>query len=125
MVPTTHMHLHSALVTLKKKVGSDQVLQALEAAPRVRVVDAKSGFKSTAAVLDFARESGHPRGDTYEAIVFRESVTCRGDEAYWFHAVHQEAIVVPENIDAIRALNGGYSRQQSMEMTDSALGIGR
>jgi hypothetical protein len=31
--------------------------------------------------------------------------------------------VVPENIDAIRALTGGYSREDSMRMTDESLGI--
>jgi len=38
-------------------------------------------------------------------------------------AVHQEAIVVPENIDAIRALYGGYTREESMKLTDASLGI--
>jgi len=40
-----------------------------------------------------------------------------------FLGVHQEAIVVPENIDAIRALTGGYTREESMKMTDESLGI--
>jgi hypothetical protein len=31
--------------------------------------------------------------------------------------------VVPENIDAVRALAGGYSRADSMRMTDESLGI--
>jgi len=37
--------------------------------------------------------------------------------------VHQEAIVLPENVDAIRAVSGGYSREDSMKLTDSSLGI--
>jgi hypothetical protein len=37
--------------------------------------------------------------------------------------VHQEAIVTPENIDAIRALSGGYSKEESMNLTDLSLGI--
>ncbi len=122
-VPTTHMHLHSLILTLRKPVGKDQVVQALERAPRIQLVDGKSGFKSTAQVTDLAREKGRPRSDTYEATVWKDSVTVIDGEAYMFLAVHQEAIVVPENIDAIRALSGGYTKEDSMRMTDDSLGI--
>jgi len=122
-VPTTHMHLHSLILTLTKPAGREEVVRALEEAPRIQLVDGKSGFKSTAQVMDLARELGRPRGDTYEATVWRDSVTVVGGEAYMFLAVHQEAIVVPENIDAIRALSGGYSREESMKLTDESLGI--
>jgi glyceraldehyde-3-phosphate dehydrogenase (NAD(P)) len=37
--------------------------------------------------------------------------------------VHQEAIVVPENIDAVRALAGSYTKAESMKSTDESLGI--
>ena len=37
--------------------------------------------------------------------------------------VHQEAIVTPENIDAIRALMGGYSKEESIKLTNKMLGI--
>jgi glyceraldehyde-3-phosphate dehydrogenase (NAD(P)) len=123
-VPTTHMHLHSLIVTLKKKEATrDDVIASLEAAPRISMVDGKSGFKSTANIMDMAREMGRPRNDVYEATVWRDSVTVVGGETYMFLAVHQESIVVPENIDAIRALTGGYTREQSMKMTDESLGI--
>lgn len=122
-IPTTHMHLHSLILTLKKQATKEQVVQSLERAPRFQLVDGKSGFKSTAQVMDMAREMGRPRGDTYEATVWKDSVTVIDSEAYMFLAVHQEAIVVPENIDAIRALAGGYTREQSMKLTDESLGI--
>jgi glyceraldehyde-3-phosphate dehydrogenase (NAD(P)) len=122
-VPTTHMHLHSLILTLKKPATKEQVVQALEKAPRLQLVDGKSGFKSTAQVIDLAREMGRPRSDTYEATVWRDSVTVIDGEAYMFLGVHQEAIVIPEVVDAIRALVGGYTREQSMKMTDESLGI--
>ncbi len=122
-VPTTHMHLHSLILTLRKPATREQVVQSLERAPRMQLVDGKSGFKSTAQVMDLAREMGRPRGDTYEATVWKDSVTVIDGEAYMFLGVHQEAIVVPENIDAIRALAGGYSREESMKLTDESLGI--
>ncbi len=122
-VPTTHMHLHSLILSLKKGAEKEEVVKALQAAPRLTLVDGKSGFKSTANVMDWARERGRDRNDVYEATVWRDSVTVVDGEAYMFLGVHQEAIVVPENIDAIRALSGGYSREESMKLTDESLGI--
>ncbi len=122
-IPTTHLHLHSLIVTLKRQAAKEDIVGSLQRAPRVILVDGKSGFKSTANIMDLAREMGRPRNDIYEAAVWKDSVTVVGSDAYMFLAVHQEAIVVPENIDAIRALAGGYTREQSMKLTDESLGI--
>jgi glyceraldehyde-3-phosphate dehydrogenase (NAD(P)) len=122
-VPTTHMHLHSLILSLKKDASKEDVVNALKAAPRINLVDGKSGYKSTANIMDWAREKGRDRNDVYEATVWKDSVTVVDKEAYMFLAVHQEAIVVPENVDAIRALTGGYTREESMRMTDESLGI--
>ncbi len=122
-IPTTHMHVHSLILTLKRPATKEEIVKSLEKAPRLKLVDGKSGFKSTANIMDLAREMGRPRNDVYEATVWKDSVTVVGQDAYMFLAVHQESIVVPENIDAIRALTGGYSREESMKMTDDSLGI--
>ena len=122
-IPTTHLHLHSLIVTLKRPAPKEEVVGSLQKAPRLMLVDGKSGFKSTASIMDLAREMGRPRNDIYEATVWKDSVTVVGSDAYMFLAVHQEAIVVPENIDAVRALAGGYTREQSMKLTDESLGI--
>ena len=122
-VPTTHMHLHSLILSLKKQGAKEEVVKALQEAPRINLVDGKSGFKSTANIMDWAREKGRDRNDVYEASVWKDSVTVVDGEAYMFLGVHQEAIVVPENIDAIRAITGGYTREESMKITDGSLGI--
>ena len=122
-VPTTHMHLHSLIIGLKNQASKEEVVRALQSAPRLNLVDGKSGFRSTANIMDWARERGRDRNDVYEATVWKDSVTVVDGEAYMFLGVHQEAIVVPENIDAIRAISGGYSREDSMKMTDESLGI--
>jgi len=122
-VPTTHMHLHSLLVTLRGRPSREVVIDALESEPRILLVDSRSGFKSTANLFDMAREMGRPRNDIYEGVVWRDSVTVSGNEVYLFLAVHQEAIVIPENIDAIRAMIGGHTQVQSMKATDDSLGV--
>jgi glyceraldehyde-3-phosphate dehydrogenase (NAD(P)) len=124
-VPETHMHLHSLMVTLKNRATREDVINALEHEPRMILVDAKSGFKSTASIIDMAREMNRPRNDIYEAVIWRDSVNLVDNEVYLFLAVHQEAIVTPENLDAIRALQGGYEKEESIRLTDSSLGIAR
>jgi glyceraldehyde-3-phosphate dehydrogenase (NAD(P)) len=122
-IPTTHMHLQSLIATPKKSPSTEAVIATLAASPRIMLVDTESGFQSTANVIDMAREMGRSRNDLFEAVVWKDSVRVIDGEVFLFMATHQEAIVIPENIDAIRALTGGYSREDSMRMTDESLGI--
>jgi glyceraldehyde-3-phosphate dehydrogenase (NAD(P)) len=123
-IPTTHMHLHSLIVTLDKKTTAEDVVAALQRENRVMVVEGKMGFKSTAHVIDWARWKGRPRNDVYEAVVWKESVTIVDDtDVYMFLGVQQESIVVPENVDAIRAIMGTASQEESVKMTNSTLDI--
>src|SRR5437899_10438139 len=124
-VPETHMHLHTRTVSLKHKAARAVVVDALENEPRVVLVDSKTGVKSTAALIDMAREMGRRRNDIYEAVVWRDSVSFFDNEVYFFLAFHQEALVIRENIDAVRAVSGGYTQSQSMKATDDSLGISR
>lgn len=124
-VPVTHMHVHSIIATLGGRASREEVLAALQKEPRIMIVEAKAGFKSTAQVMDWAREEGRSRDDVYEAVVWKESVTVVDNEAYMFLGVHQEAIVTPENIDAIRAIASDVPAEESMATTDASLGIKR
>jgi len=122
-VPVTHMHLHSLMVTLKNVPTREQAVQALHDAPRTLLVTGKSGFKSTAQVVDWAREKGRSRNDVYEAVVWSDSVSIVDDEVCLFLGVQQEAIVVPENVDAVRALASDVSAADSIRTTDLSMGI--
>jgi glyceraldehyde-3-phosphate dehydrogenase (NAD(P)) len=122
-IPTTHMHVHSLMVSLKTPVSTAKVLEALESTPRIILPRKSEGFKSTSNIVEYARELGRRRADIYESVIWRDSVKADGDEVYLFMAVHQEAIVVPENIDAIRAVTGICSAEESMRETDRSLGI--
>ena len=124
-IPATHMHLHSVNVTLKTGTTTQNVIDTLSRTPRVMVVSSADGFKSTANLFEYARELGRPRADIYESVVWGDSVKAEDDEVSFFMAVHQEAIVVPENIDAIRAVYGGYRAEDSIRMTNRSLGIMR
>lgn len=123
-VPATHMHLHALALRVRKR-EPEAALSAISKEKRLLIVDGKRGFKSTSNVVDYAREIGRSRNDLYETAVWRESVKEQNGWLFLFQGVHQEAIVIPENIDAIRAVMASGTKELSMEATNQSLGIGR
>ncbi len=125
-VPTTLMHVHVVSARLKKPVTAEEILETWNRSPRVTFVSGGDGVKSTAQIMEFARDLSRNRSDLYEIAVWRDGIhVVEGRQLYYFQAVHQESDVVPENVDAIRALleletNG----RRSIEKTDRTLGIG-
>ncbi len=123
-IPTTHMHLHSLIVSLNESnLTQDRINETFVEAERVRLVSSADGVRSTAQVMDYARELGRDRGDMYENIIWSDSVTVFDEEVYFFMGVHQESIVIPENIDAIRAIIGTSSKEESISLTNTTLAI--
>jgi len=67
---------------------------------------------------------GRPRGDLWEVALWEDVLTVNGNEAYYTYQVFNQAIVVPETIDAMRALTGAEQQgERSIQKTDQALGI--
>ncbi len=125
-VPTTIMHLHALNVDLKRACDAAQVLDVWKKTPRVAFVAGADGVKSTAQIMEWARDLSRNRSDLYEIALWRDGVhVVEGTRLYYFQAVHQESDVVPENVDAIRALlELERDGRKSMEQTDRSLGIG-
>ena len=62
------------------------------------------------------------RGDLHEIFVWEDGVKLEGNTLYYFQAIHQESDVIPENVDAIRALMGVEEDWRvSVNKTDSAI----
>jgi len=122
-VPTTYMHVHAISAILQKPVKREDILNVFENTTRVILVTREDGITSTAQLFDFARDMGRPREDLYEICVWRESVALVENEVYYFQAVHQEADVIPENVDAIRASLETSDREKSMKITNATLNI--
>jgi len=125
-VPTTIMHLHTVTVDMKKAATADAVLEVWKRFPRIAFVAGGDGVRSTAQIMEIARDLSRNRSDLYEIAVWRDGVhILEGKRLFYFQAVHQESDVVPENIDAIRALlEIQKDARKSMEKTDQTLGIG-
>ncbi|MDI9644000.1 MAG: type II glyceraldehyde-3-phosphate dehydrogenase [Candidatus Verstraetearchaeota archaeon] len=124
-VPTTLMHVHWLNLELGKSASEGDVLSVLSSYRRIMLVSASEGVDSTSQIVEYARDLGRHRYDMPELVVFKESVKSFGRELYLTQAVHQESIVVPENIDAIRAMTRlCETAEESMKMTDESLGLG-
>jgi glyceraldehyde-3-phosphate dehydrogenase (NAD(P)) len=123
-VPTTLAHTHFITAKLKKKASRVQIMKLFESTPRVMIFSAKNGYTSTAEIIEYFRDLGRPGYNMYEAAVWEETVNVKGENLYWAHAVHSEGIVVPETIDAIRAITGiDKNPASSILKTNKSLGI--
>lgn len=122
--PTTLMHVHVVQAHLSKQVDAGDVMEAFSGYPRILQVSGKEGVASTAQIMDLARERGRNRSDLYEIAVWKESINLKAGKINYIQAVHQESDVVPENIDAIRAMFELMDKESSLSATDLTLGIG-
>jgi len=121
---TTLMHLHAINVELKKKCSEDDIIELFGKRPRIRLVSSKDRIRSTAEAMELAKDLGRPRGDMWENVVWKDSISINKGELYFFQAIHQESDVVPENVDAIRAMMElEKDGATSILKTNKALGI--
>jgi glyceraldehyde-3-phosphate dehydrogenase (NAD(P)) len=125
-VPTTMAHLHYVNMDLKKVPSRDEVVDALKKWPRLWLIPGAWDIKATANVVEVGRELGRPRNDIMENAIWEQSISVdQQGELNLFQAIHQESDVVPENIDAIRAMTGiEKDGMKSMEKTNKAMAIG-
>jgi glyceraldehyde-3-phosphate dehydrogenase (NAD(P)) len=125
-VPTTHGHVIAMHVILKEEITTENALEILRQGRRIRIFRMEDGFLSNTHIFDYLRDLGVPRADMYEVGVWEETVLADGRDLYWIHNIPQEAIVIPENIDAIRARMGmQWDKWDAVDTTDRYLGIAK
>jgi glyceraldehyde-3-phosphate dehydrogenase (NAD(P)) len=122
-VPATLTHVHSLNVTLGSEPSAEDVRDLLSGETRLFVPPAWLGLDGAGAIKELAQDAGRPRADVWENCIWGESITVEGPDLYLFQAIHQESDVVPENVDAIRAITGVADRQESMHRTDAAMDL--
>ncbi|MFO8109735.1 MAG: type II glyceraldehyde-3-phosphate dehydrogenase [Thermoplasmata archaeon] len=123
-VPTTIMHLHSVIVDLKKDVDTDYILDLWEKTPRVKFFEASQGVDSTAKIMEWAKDRDNVRGDINEIAVWKDGTQVKDGTLYYYQAIHQESDIIPENIDAIRAMmEMEEDKLKSIEKTNAAMAI--
>ncbi|MDY6776036.1 MAG: type II glyceraldehyde-3-phosphate dehydrogenase, partial [Halobacteria archaeon] len=122
-VPSTLGHVHMVDIEVDDDVTEDDVLAVFDDEPRIKTESLGHGYGSTARITERMRDLGRPRYDSPEVRVWEETVRVDEGSVYWINMVHQESIVIPDNIDAIRSLLGLADRQESVSMTDDSMGI--
>ncbi len=123
-ISTTLMHMHNLIVDCKKTPTVDGVLDLFDKTTRIRLVDNISMIRSTAEIMEFARDLGrYGRGDMPEICIWREGIGAHKNKLLYMQAIHQESNVIPENIDAIRAMTGFEDGDKSIQMTNKTLNI--
>jgi glyceraldehyde-3-phosphate dehydrogenase (NAD(P)) len=123
-VPATLMHTHSVNVTLESSPDADEVRDLFADETRLFQIPAGADIDGSGKLKEFAHDAGRPRGDLWENCIWEESITVEGRDLYLFQAIHQESDVVPENVDAIRALTGTADAAESRATTEDAMGVG-
>lgn len=123
-VPETLGHLHAWSVELTREATKEEVLAAFSQSSRILLIDTRTGLSAINAVKEWMADSGRPNANLYEVALWSDLLTVRGRELYYCYMVDNQAIVIPETVDAIRALSGFSQAEVSISRTDESLGIG-
>lgn len=122
----TQNHVHFWSVEMARAASRDEVLAAFAAAPRIAFARVGDGVAAVNSAVELMRDIGRPRGDMWEVALWEDILTVDRGETYYVYQVDNQAIVVPETIDAIRALSGTVADgSESIRRTDEALGMRR
>ncbi|MBI2953413.1 MAG: type II glyceraldehyde-3-phosphate dehydrogenase [Chloroflexi bacterium] len=122
--PYNLSHLHYAMVETTRPVNVDELRHALWEEPRIAFIRSADGLVALNAVIELMRDLNRPRNDMWEVAVWEDALAADDREVYLTFQVHNEAITIPESIDAIRAMTGiERDASKSIEKTNTSLGI--
>jgi glyceraldehyde-3-phosphate dehydrogenase (NAD(P)) len=124
--PVCHGHATMMVFDLKKKAKREEIIEIFNKEPRIRLFKLEDGFLSTSHIFDYNRDKGALRGDMYEVPVWEETIYLDkdGQKLYSINMIPQEAIVIPENIDAVRCLLGiEKTGDEAIAHTNECLGL--
>ena len=120
----TQSHSHYWVVELTRAASKDEVLAAFERNSRIAFIRMSDGIVALNSTTELMRDLGRPRGDMYEVAIWADVLEVIGSELYYTYQVDNQAVVIPETIDAIRALSGlEPDAQVSIRRTDETLGV--
>jgi len=123
-VPETLAHLHYWSVQMTRRASKDEVLDAFRTSSRIALINTSDGLVALNTVKELMADRGRPHDNLYEVALWADMLRVQGDELFYAYMVDNQAIVIPETIDAIRALTGTVKdSRESIARTDAALGI--
>jgi glyceraldehyde-3-phosphate dehydrogenase (NAD(P)) len=123
-VPETLAHLHYWAVQLTRKASKNEVLEAFRRSSRIAFIRIGDGLVALNAVKELMADRGRPHDNLYEVALWGDMLRVQDDEVFYAYIVDNQAIVIPETIDAIRALTGILKdASESIARTNAALGL--
>jgi glyceraldehyde-3-phosphate dehydrogenase (NAD(P)) len=123
-VPETLAHLHYWTVELTRPAVKDEVLDAFRTSTRIALIRTSDGLTALNTVKELMADLGRPHDNLYEVALWEDMLKVQGDELFYAYMVDNQAIVIPETIDAVRALTGlEKDARASIEKTNAALSI--
>ncbi len=124
MVPETLAHLHYWAIQMTRPASRDEVLSAFAVSSRIALIRYADGLPALNVVKELMADKGRPRDNLYEVALWSDMLRVEGDELFYAYMVDNQAIVIPETIDAVRALTGRETDGDvSIRRTNEALGI--
>jgi glyceraldehyde-3-phosphate dehydrogenase (NAD(P)) len=123
-VPETLAHLHYWSVQMTRQASRDEVLDAFRTSSRIALINIGDGLVALNTVKELMADRGRPHDNLYEVALWGDMLRVQGDELFYAYMVDNQAIVIPETIDAVRALSGAVKdASESITRTNAALGI--
>lgn len=123
-VPETLSHLHYWNVQLTRNSSREEILAAFASSTRTAFINYSDGLSANNAIKELMLGLSRPYGDMYEVAIWQDMLKVVDDELFYAYVVDNQAIVIPETIDAIRALTDlEADASKSIEKTNSSLGI--
>jgi glyceraldehyde-3-phosphate dehydrogenase (NAD(P)) len=123
-VPETIGHLHYWSIQLTRGSEKPEVLAAFKTSSRIAFISWGEGLSGINTVRELMADLGRPHENLYEVALWEDMLMVQGDEAFYAYLVDNQAIVIPETIDAIRALTGlETDPNASIAKTNASLGI--
>ena len=124
-VPQTLAHLHYWTVDLTRNATKEEVLDAFRASSRIAFVRTSDGITALNTVKELMADLGRPHDNLYEVALWEDMLEVKNGELFYAYMVDNQAIVIPDTIDAIRAITGlSNDAQSSISRTNASLGVG-
>jgi glyceraldehyde-3-phosphate dehydrogenase (NAD(P)) len=101
-----------------------EMLDAFRTSSRIAMINIGDGLVALNTVKELMADRGRPHDSLYEVALWADMLRVQGNELFYAYMVDNQAIVIPETIDAIRALTGTMRiASESIVRTNIALGI--
>ena len=102
------------------------MLTAFRSSNRIALIRIADGLPALNSVKELMADLGRPHADLYEVALWEDMLKVQGKELFYAYMVDNQAIVIPETVDAIRALCGlEREAASSIAITNASLGIGK